>query len=131
MGCEPLEILLELSDLDPQTEEDWTLLMVLVWIIERDPSAVRAVWTKARRDATQWVSAPLAGSDGTDAAHKTSWELKALDPLKVWDVEAVVEEIAAFMHPPIIVPGLTAHSDLWANSAVWPLARARKALRDR
>jgi hypothetical protein len=113
--CEPLEVLPESLDLDPRTEEDWTLLMVLVWIIERDPNAVRAVWTKARRDATQWVSTPLAASDGTDAANKTSWELKALDRLRGWDVEAVVEESAPFMLPPIIISGPTAYSDLLAK----------------
>jgi hypothetical protein len=113
-GCEPLEVLPESLDLDPRTEEDWTLPMVLVWIIERDPSAVRAVWTKARRDATQWVSAPLASSNGTDPANKISWE-KALDPLTVWDVEAVVEELAPFMLPPIIISGPRAHADLLAS----------------
>src|ERR1039458_6600858 len=65
--CGPLEIRPESLDLDPRTEDEWTLLMALVWIIERDPTAVRAVWSRARGDATHWVGSPLADSDGTGA----------------------------------------------------------------
>jgi hypothetical protein len=89
--------------------------MALVWIIERDPSAVRAVWNRARRNATEWVASPLAESDGTGAEHKKSWELKALDPPTVGDVDAVIDEEAAFMLPPFIVTGLAARGALWAS----------------
>jgi hypothetical protein len=53
-GCGPLEVRsypidpnqrTEPADLDPGTEPAWTLLMALVWIIARDPIAVRAVWS--------------------------------------------------------------------------------------
>jgi hypothetical protein len=113
--CEPLELRPESLDLDPQTEDQWTLLMALVWIIERDPTAVRAVWNRARRDATEWVGSPLAESAGTGAEHKKSWELKPLDPPTVGEVDAVVEEAAAFMFDPFIVGGVEARAALWAS----------------
>jgi hypothetical protein len=113
--CEPLEVCPESLDLDPQTEDQWTLLMALVWIIERDLTAVRAVWNRAPRDALGWVASPLVKSDGTEAEHKKSWELKPLDPPTVGDVDAVVEEAAAFMFEPFIVPGLEARAALWAS----------------
>ena len=53
-------------------------------------------------------------SNRTGAEHKKSWELKSLDPPTVGDVDAVVEEAAAFMLPPFIVPGLEARGALWA-----------------
>jgi hypothetical protein len=112
--CEPLELRPETLDLDPGTEKQWTLLMALVWIIERDPSAVRAVWNRARRGATQWVGSPLA-EPGETGAHKKSWELKALDPPTVGDVDAVIDEEAGFMLPPFIVTGLAARGALWAS----------------
>ena len=59
--CGPLEVRPEALDLDPQREDQWTLLMALVWIIERDLTAVCAVWNRARRDATEWVDSPLFG----------------------------------------------------------------------
>src|SRR5271166_1215746 len=80
VDCGPLELRPESLDLDPRPEAQWTLLMALVWIIERDPTAVCAVWIEARRAATHWVGSPLAESDGTGASKKTSWELKPLDP---------------------------------------------------
>jgi hypothetical protein len=55
--CGPLEVRsypididskTSLTDLDPGTEPAWTLLMALVWIIARDPIAVRAVWKRRR-----------------------------------------------------------------------------------
>jgi hypothetical protein len=76
----PLEVRPESLDLDPQTEDQWSLLMALVWIIARDPNAVRAVWVEARRAATHWVRSPLTESVGTGAEDKESWELKPLDP---------------------------------------------------
>ena len=115
VDCGPLELRPESLDLDPGKENEWTLLMALVWIIERDPTAVHAVWIKARRAATHWVGSPLAESDGTGAAKKKSWELKPLDPPTVGDVDAVVDEEAGFMLPPFIVPGHAAREDLWAN----------------
>ncbi len=115
VDCGLLELRPETLDLDPGTENEWTLLMALVWIIERDPSAVRAVWNRARRDATEWVESPLAESDGTGTEHKKSWELKPLDPPTVGEVDAVVEEAAAFMLPPFIVGGVGARGALWAN----------------
>ena len=115
VDCGPLELRPESLDLKPQTEDQWTLLMALVWIIERDPTAVCAVWIEARRAATHWVGSPLAESDGTGAEDKKSWELKPLDPPTVGDVDAVVDEEAEFMLPPFIVPGHAARKDLWAN----------------
>ncbi len=115
VDCGPLELRPESLDLDPGKENEWTLIMALVWIIERDPTAVHAVWIKARRAATHWVGSPLAESDGTGAAKKKSWELKPLDPPTVGDVDAVVDEEAGFMLPPFIVPGHAAREDLWAN----------------
>jgi hypothetical protein len=112
---EPLQLRPESLDLDPLRENEWTLLMALVWIIERDPTAVRAVWNKARRAATHWVGSPLAESDGTGAEDKKSWELKPLDPATVGDVAAVVDEGAGFMLPPFIVDGVDAHGALLAN----------------
>ena len=113
--CGPLEVRPKSLDLDPQTEDQWTLLMALVWIIERDLTAVRAVWNRARRDATEWVDSPLVELDGTEAEHKKSWELKRLNPPTVGEVDAVVEEAAGFMLPPFIVPGLAARGALWAS----------------
>jgi hypothetical protein len=115
VDCGPLEVRLESLDLDPQTEDQWTLLMALVWIIERDLTAVRAVWNRARREATEWVDSPLVESDGTEEEHKKSWELKTLDPPTVGEVDAVVEEAAGFMLPPFIVRGLEARGALWAS----------------
>jgi hypothetical protein len=110
--CGPLKLSPESLDFDPQTEAQWTLLMALVWIIERDLTAVRAVWNRARRNATEWIGSPL-GAIGTE--HKKSWELKPLDPPTVGDVDAVVDEEAGFMLRPFIVPGLDARGELWAN----------------
>lgn len=42
--CSPLELRPELLGLDQRIEAQWTLLVALVWIIERDPMAVCAVW---------------------------------------------------------------------------------------
>ncbi len=113
--CAPLQLRPESLDLDPLTEDEWTLLMALVWIIERDPTAVRAVWNRARRAATHWVDSPIVESDGAGAEHKKSWELKPLDPPTFGDVDAVVDEVAKFMLPPFIVPGFDARGALWAN----------------
>jgi hypothetical protein len=88
--------------------------MALVWIIERDLTAVCAVWNRARRDATEWVDSPLFESNRPGAEQKKSWELKSLDPPTIGEVDAVVEEAAAFMLPPFIVPGLEARGALWA-----------------
>jgi hypothetical protein len=68
----PLAIEPETIDLDPRQDSEWSLLMTLVWIIERDETAVRAVWTKARLEANHWVSSPLPGATGGD---KKAWEL--------------------------------------------------------
>ena len=87
--------------------------MALVWIIERDASAVRAVWIKAGDAVTHWVGSPLAEFDGTGAAK--SWELKPLDRLTVTDVDYVVYEEAGFMFPPFIVGGVEARGALLAN----------------
>ena len=46
--CGPLAIDPYSLELDPLREPTWTLLMALVWIVTRDPAAVRAVWVEAR-----------------------------------------------------------------------------------
>jgi hypothetical protein len=91
---------------------------LLVWIITRDPIAVRAVWGKARSTFTHWVGFPLTEADGTISEKKTSWELRPLPPPTVSDVEAVCEvdedELPVeFLFPPIIVSGIRAREELW------------------
>ena len=110
-----LEVRPQWVQLDPRTEDQWSLLMALVWIIERDLIAVRSVWTEARRAAMCWVSSPLTEFDGIGAECNKGWELKPLEPATVGDVEAVVAEKADFMLPPFIVSGTTARNALWAN----------------
>ena len=92
--CGPLEVRsypididseMALADLDPETEPAWTLLMALVWIITRDPIAVRAVWSKARCTFTHWADFPLVEADGTISEKKTGWELRPLPPPTVSD----------------------------------------------
>jgi hypothetical protein len=89
--------------------------MALIWIVMRDPSAVRAVWGKARRKATHWVESPNAESNGTEVADKKSLELEPLDPVDVSEVEAIVEEAMVYMFEPFVVPGRNALTELWAN----------------
>ncbi len=125
--CGPLEVRsypididseMALADLDPETEPAWTLLMALVWIITRDPIAVRAVWSKARGTFTHWADLPLVEADGTISEKKTGWELRPLPPPTVSDAEAVCEVdedelLVEFLFPPIIVPGIRAREELW------------------
>ena len=85
--------------------------MALVWIITRDPIAVRAVWGKARSTFTHWVGFPLTKADGTISEKKAGWELRPLPPPTVSDAEAVCEVdedelLAEFLFPPLSFPGL-------------------------
>jgi hypothetical protein len=113
--CWPLEARPESIDLDPQTESQWSLLMALVWIIERDLAAVRAVWVKARRAAKCWVRLRVTNWDETGAEGRKIWELAALNPPTIGDLESVVAQEARFMLPPFIVAGATARKDLMTN----------------
>jgi len=81
---------MEPADLDPITEPAWTLLMALVWIIARDPMAVRAVWVEARRACTHWVVFPLMKLPD-DFRKEDKLELRPLPPPTVSDVDAVCE----------------------------------------
>jgi len=126
-GCGPLEVRsypidpsqrMEPADLDPITEPAWTLLMALVWIIARDPMAVRAVWVEARRACTHWVVFPLTEAAGTISEKRTSWELRPLPPPTVSDVDAVCEVdedelLVEYLFPPIVVSGIRAREELW------------------
>ena len=114
-GCGPLAIAPESLDLDPRTEPNWTLIMTLVWIVTRDLSAVRAVWAKARRHSTHWVSFPLGKTDSAATEDKLGWELRRIDPATVSDVRAIIEEGDLSLDPPIVVLGWEAQEELWGN----------------
>ena len=92
-GCGPLEVSPysinlplkpEPADLDLEKEPAWTLLMTLVWIIARDPIAVRAVWVKARRACTQWVEFPLPQADETEFQGQKRLGIKTACPSNRW-----------------------------------------------
>jgi hypothetical protein len=116
-GCGPLALGPNSSDLDPIAEPTWTLLMTLVWIITRDPAAVRAVWPKVRSLCTHWAGSPLVAADEGETEARKSWELKPCDPPAVWEAHAVSEdeEAVEFVFPPFVRSRIEARQDLWGK----------------
>jgi hypothetical protein len=110
-GCGSLEVRAASLGLDPRREDQWSLLMALVWIIGRDLAAVRAVWVEARR-AARCLGRPSVTNRDETGAEGRIWESASLDPPIVGHVEDVVALEADFMLPPFIFAGTTAREDL-------------------